>query len=87
MSQLISVKIPPQVINCQNFVSGKFVKGSGERVAVASPYNGKVIGEFYASTQADVDSAAKEAKAAQKLWADVPMKERTKVMLDRKSVV
>ncbi|MBP9681328.1 MAG: aldehyde dehydrogenase family protein [Bacteriovorax sp.] len=87
MSQSISVKIPNQVINCQNFINGQFVKGQGEKVSIVSPYNGKCIGEFYSSTLSDVDHAAKSAQAAQKIWAEVPMKERTKVMFNFRTIL
>lgn len=87
MSQSISVKIPNQVINCQNFINGQFVKGQGEKVSIVSPYNGKFIGEFYSSTLSDVDHAAKLAQAAQKIWAEVPMKERTKVMFNFRTIL
>lgn len=87
MSQSVSVKIPSTAINCENFVNGKFVRGSGEKVQVISPYNGKLIGEFFSSTAKDVDGAAREAKVAQKLWADVPMKERTKVMFNFRNIL
>jgi len=82
MSSLTSVKIPSQIIKCQNFISGQFASGSGEKIQVISPYNGKVIGEFSSSTKKEVESAIKEAQAAQILWADVPMKERTKIMFN-----
>jgi malonate-semialdehyde dehydrogenase (acetylating)/methylmalonate-semialdehyde dehydrogenase len=83
----ITVKIPSSIMNCQNFVGGKFVNGSGEKVQVISPYNGKPIGEFSSATKADVDAAAKLAAEAQKLWAEVPMKERTKVMFNFRNIL
>lgn len=83
----MTVKLPTEIINCQNFVGGQFVNGSGEKVHVVSPYNGKPIGEFLSATKADVDAAAKQAAEAQKLWADVPMKERTKVMFNFRNIL
>lgn len=83
----MSVKLPTKIINCENFVNNQFIKGSGERTYVVSPYNGKPIGEFHASTAADVDAAALAAKKAQTLWADVPMKERTKVMFNFRNIL
>ncbi|MGZ3788961.1 MAG: aldehyde dehydrogenase family protein [Bacteriovorax sp.] len=87
MSQSVSVKIPSEIIKCHNFINGKFVNGNGEKLQVISPYNGKPIGEFFASTKEDVDLAAKEASTAQKLWAEVPMKERTKVMFNFRNIL
>lgn len=83
----MSVKIPTEIMNCQNFINGKFVKGKGEKIQVISPYNGKVIGEFLSSTQAEVDTAINDAKIAQRAWAEVPMKERTKIMFNFRNIL
>ncbi len=83
----MSVKLPTQVINCQNFVDGKFQNGKGERVDIISPYNGKKIGEFKSTTKSEVDLAIESAHKAQKLWADVPMKERTKIMFNFRNIL
>lgn len=86
-NECMSIKIPTEVINCKNFISGEFVKGSGEKIQVISPYNNRVIGEFQASSNSDVDKAIKEANFAQKSWALVPMKERTKVMFNFRNIL
>lgn len=83
----MSVKLPTQVIDCQNFIDGKFQKGSGERVEVKSPYNGKKIGEFFSATKSDVDKAIDSAASAQAIWADVPIKERTKIMFNFRNIL
>ena len=83
----MTVKLPSEMINCKNFINGQFVNGDGEKLHVVSPYTGKPIGEFHASTKAQVDAAAQSAKAAQLLWADVPMKERTKVMFNFRNIL
>ena len=83
----MSVKIPAWILNCQNFINGSFVKGNGEKIQVVSPYNGKPIGEFFSSTKAEVDNAVSAAHAAQLLWTEVPMKERTKVMFNFRNIL
>ncbi|XGC81321.1 CoA-acylating methylmalonate-semialdehyde dehydrogenase [Bdellovibrio bacteriovorus] len=83
----MSVQIPTQIIDCQNFVSGKFQKGSGLKSDIISPYTGKKIGEFHSSTADDVQTAVAAAKSAQKEWAEVPMKERTKVMFNLRQIL
>lgn len=83
----MSVKIPAEIMNCQNFINGEFVSGQGDKIQVISPYNGKAIGEFKTSTQAQVNQAVSDASVAQKLWADVPMKERTKVMFNFRNIL
>jgi len=83
----MNVKIPASSTPVQNFVNGHFQKGSGAKFEVLSPYNGKVIGEFHATTVQEVDEAVKKAKAAQTEWAQVPLKERTKVMFNFRQIL
>ena len=83
----MSVKIPTQVISCQNFVDGKFTKGNGEKIDIVSPYNGKKIGEMSSSSKSEVDLACESAALAQKEWAEVPMKERTKIMFNFRNIL
>lgn len=83
----MSVKIPTQVMSCQNFINGKFVNGRGEKMDITSPFNGKKIGEFNSTSKSEVDEAIEAASTAQALWADVPMKERTKVMFNFRNIL
>jgi len=83
----MNVKIPTSPLQCQNFVGGKFQNGSGAKVEIRSPYNGKVIGIFHSTTAEEVNTAVTQAKAAQAEWAQVPMKERTKVMFNFRQIL
>ncbi len=83
----MSVQLPTQVINCQNFINGQFQNGKGEKVDIISPYNGKKIGDFQSSTKAEVDMAIEAAHKAQAAWAEVPMKERTKIMFNFRNIL
>lgn len=83
----MSVQIPSRLIPVQNFVSGQFLTASGPALKVHSPYNGQQIGEMHATSVAEVDVAVKAAKAAQAEWAQVPMKERTKVMFNFRQIL
>ena len=47
----------------------------------------KAIGEFHVTSNSAVDSAINEAEVAQRLWAEVPMKERTKVMFNFRNIL
>ncbi len=77
---MITVQIPNDTVKCLNFVNGQWTQGAGARWEIKSPYNGKVIGEAFASTAADVAKAIDAATVAQKDWALTPIKERTRVM-------
>lgn len=83
----MSVKIPSKPMNCQNYVDGQFHNGKGEKIEVRSPYTGALIGEFTSTSKAEVDLAVASADKAQKLWADVPMKERTKIMFNFRNIL
>ncbi|MDG0817645.1 aldehyde dehydrogenase family protein [Bdellovibrio svalbardensis] len=83
----MSVKIPSTPLQCQNFVNGKFQSGSGTLIEILSPYNGKVIGSFKSTTADEVNTAVTQAKAAQAEWAQVPLKERTKVMFNFRQIL
>lgn len=83
----MSVKIPSSPVPCQNFINGKFLSGRGDKVDVVSPYNGKIIGSFYGSTAEDVATAVQQAKEAQREWAQIPLKERTKVMFNFRQIL
>lgn len=83
----MTVIIPSSPIQCQNFVGGKFQSGSGAKVEVFSPYNGKVIGEFKSTSPEEVNVAVAQAKEAQVEWAQVPLKERTKVMFNLRQIL
>lgn len=81
------VTIPSSPMQCKNFVGGQFQNGSGAKVEIHSPYNGKLIGEFNSTTSEEVSAAVKQAKAAQAEWAHVPTKERTKVMFNFRQIL
>jgi malonate-semialdehyde dehydrogenase (acetylating)/methylmalonate-semialdehyde dehydrogenase len=84
---MISVKLPSEILSADNFIAGKWVKGSGEKGQVLSPYNHQVIGEFHHSNSSDVDLAVGFALKAQKDWANTPLKERTKVMFNFRHIL
>lgn len=83
----MSVKIPSSPMQVENFVQGHFQKASGAPLKVISPYNGQMIGELNSTTASEVDAAVKAAKSAQKAWAQVPLKERAKVMFNFRQIL
>jgi len=84
---MVTVKLPNEIISVANFVGGHWVKGNGNLAKVVSPYNHKVIGEFYHSTKKDVDEAVEMASKAQIDWANTPIKERTKIMFNFRNIL
>lgn len=67
-----------------NYVNGKWqeVTENQKFTAVLNPANGKELAQVQLSSAADVDAAAKAAKAAQKFWAKVPAPKRASYLYE-----
>ena len=70
-----------------NFLNNEWVKGSGEKFDIHSPYTGEAIGHSYESTGSDLENIVKSAKVAFKSWSQTPLKERTKVMFELRRIL
>jgi malonate-semialdehyde dehydrogenase (acetylating)/methylmalonate-semialdehyde dehydrogenase len=75
------------MIQCNNFVAGKFIPALGSIQSVISPYTGKIIGEFRQSTHADIDHAVQIAKKASLTWSKTPIKERASLLLQFRQIL
>lgn len=63
-------------------IGGKPVGASdGATLDVINPATGAVIDTVPAATKEDIDEAVKAAKAAQKIWAKVPVWEKAEIMM------
>ncbi|CAM2065100.1 CoA-acylating methylmalonate-semialdehyde dehydrogenase [Sulfidibacter corallicola] len=74
------VRIPDHQITCSNFIAGKWVPAHGDFIDIYSPYSGSVVGRTRESNLADVSEAVASAGKAQPQWAELPIKERTRIM-------
>lgn len=74
------IEFPAEAINCQNFIGGQWKTGSGQKVDVYSPYNGKVVGFINCATENEITEAISLANEASKKWAQTPIKERSQIM-------
>jgi malonate-semialdehyde dehydrogenase (acetylating)/methylmalonate-semialdehyde dehydrogenase len=70
------LKIPSQIISCQNLIGGQATPGSGPELEVLSPYTGGALGRLRLSTAADVDHAVRSAHSAWPAWSRTPLRER-----------
>jgi len=62
-------------------INGKLVQASdGQVLEVLNPATGKLIDTVPAATEEDIKNAVNAAKAAQKIWAKVPVHERSAIM-------
>ncbi|HSY14737.1 MAG TPA: aldehyde dehydrogenase [Jatrophihabitantaceae bacterium] len=66
------------------FIGGKWVRGSGAEVSVVSPATEDVIGRITMAAPADVDAAARAARAAfdRGPWPRMPVDERRRLLRD-----
>lgn len=63
------------------FINGIAVDASdGQTIDVINPATGAVVDTIPAATKEDVDLAVEKAKAAQKIWAKVPVYEKVEIM-------
>lgn len=82
----MKTQLPANVV-CHNFISNAWVPGERGSQDVISPYNGQKIGSFSIPSQTQIDSAIKAAHKAQKDWARLPIKERSKVLFNFRNIL
>ena len=83
----MNMKVPSQPLNCSNFIDGEFIKGKGAEFKIISPYNQKILGTGNYTLKDEINKAIESASLAQKEWAQVPIKERTKVMFNFRQIL
>lgn len=87
VAENVAGKLPAEKLVCPNFIQGKWVKGEAATQEVVSPYDGKIIGEFSIPTASQIDFAICEAAKAQTAWARLPIKERSKVLFQFRTIL
>jgi len=71
-----------------NHISGGWSPPSGPKLpAVVNPSSGAELASLSGSTTADVDAAVSAARAAQRAWSSIPIKERAQVFYRYKSLL
>ncbi|MBI4067559.1 aldehyde dehydrogenase family protein [Candidatus Gottesmanbacteria bacterium] len=71
-------KSPPTY---KNLFNGKWVEStSGKKLEVKSPIDDSIVGYVYSSSFGEIDEAIKVGHEAQKLWREVPMIKRSKIL-------
>ena len=68
-----------EVIYCNHFFQGEFVKGTGSEFKIFSPYTNEAIGLAHEATENELNTAVEYAQSAQKKWAYYPLKERSTI--------
>src|SRR5258705_3756089 len=71
-----------------NFIDGQFVSSTSNRFsAVECPLDGSVISEVPMSNHHDLNVVVRSAKAAQKTWEKIPIKERAQIFYRYKQLL
>src|SRR5690606_10029640 len=83
----MQTKIPTEILHCDCFIQGEWTRGEAGTISVVSPYNGKKIGECSVPSVAQVDRAIVAAAKAQKTWAQMPVKERSKILFEFRNIL
>lgn len=81
------IKFPSEIINCQNYIGGKWSEGLGAKTQIISPYNGKVVGEFKGATKEQINNAIETAHTAFLAWSHTPLKERCGIMFNFREIL
>jgi len=71
----------------KNYIGGKLIEASGEKLDVYSPLDGSVISQVTLSTTEDVDKAVQAAKEAFPAWANTTIKERVQIFFRYKQLL
>ncbi len=74
-------------VNCNNFIGGNWVEGEAGSQEIHSPLDNKVLGTVTTPTPLQIDQAIKAAALAQKEWAKLPIKERSKILFAFRDVL
>jgi malonate-semialdehyde dehydrogenase (acetylating)/methylmalonate-semialdehyde dehydrogenase len=83
----MQTKLPSANVICHNFIHGAWVAGEQGSQNVLSPYNGQKIGEFSVPSKAQIHQAIEKAAEAQKAWASLPIKERSKILFQFRQIL
>src|SRR4051812_24147656 len=75
------------LVKCHNLINGSWVTGEGGTQIVHSPYNNFLLGEYSIPSSAQIDTAIKAASVAQKKWAELPIKERSKILFTFRNIL
>ncbi|MBX9839345.1 MAG: CoA-acylating methylmalonate-semialdehyde dehydrogenase [Silvanigrellaceae bacterium] len=70
----------PKIVECLNFIEGKWETPDEKLGVILSPFTGKVIANTYRSTLKTIDKAVQTSKNAQKEWGQQSYRDRAVVM-------
>jgi malonate-semialdehyde dehydrogenase (acetylating)/methylmalonate-semialdehyde dehydrogenase len=75
----------PKIVECLNFIEGKWETPDEKLGVILSPFTGKTIANTYRSSFKTIDKAVQTSKTAQKEWGQLSYRDRALVMNQFKS--
>ncbi len=75
------------MLSCPNFIAGQWVAGEQGQFDVLSPSTGKKVGDYSIPSDAQIGKALQCADQAQKNWTKLPIKERSKVLFNLRTIL
>ncbi len=79
--------LPAAPVHADCFIAGEWVKGTTNESPVISPYSGKPIGNLTEPDAAQIARAVEAAEVAQRDWAKMPIKERSKILYEFRNIL
>lgn len=74
-------------VACDCFIGGEWTTGEKGKVAISSRHTGQKIGDCSIPSSKQISVAIEKAAAAQKEWAKLPIKERSKVLYNFRNIL
>ena len=75
------------MLTCSNLIKGQWSIGENGSQDVISPSTGKKIGDFSIPSKTQIQQAIDFAAVAQKAWAKLPVKERSKILFQFRQIL
>ncbi|CAN5508849.1 CoA-acylating methylmalonate-semialdehyde dehydrogenase [soil metagenome] len=75
------------LFQCDCFIAGEWVRGDSGSKIISSPHTGHEIGAYSIPSPTQISKAIEAAALAQKDWARLPIKERSKVLFNFRNIL
>lgn len=79
--------LPKTQVQANCLIAGQWVMGESGQTPIHSPYNGSLIGQSSEPSSAQIETALVAAASAQKEWARLPIKERSKILFNFRNIL
>ncbi|WP_186644951.1 CoA-acylating methylmalonate-semialdehyde dehydrogenase [Fluviispira vulneris] len=77
---MLSRFVNQELVECINFIGGKWIKPAEELSHIKNPSTGLPIARTFRSNVHDISQAINSAQAVQKVWAETSLRERAQIL-------